>query len=934
MNLPDRHRSPAPLPFFRRLSRSAWLLHGYLIGTLCLLPVSGGLQADDPIEESLLRVTLTIGGGSAAEVPAGNTRTVTALVERVTWLTWIENGIWVSGPETVVAVEGASISASVSADGSATSAATESDAQGQHATTFTMGNAESVLEITATKDGASATASATFTPPAPEEEWTDTAQQGYVTANLSVNGGTANLSYGDQRQMTVHVQYTTFTVQTSNFGNTRSVNYNTADASSASVSWSLAPGDPQYNPSEHPGTFGTLADSTAATINVGGTLSNSTEPNGTSSTTFTMGDLPTLVQLEVIYAGTDSTSTSVVMQGQPESNWQLTNTTSQWVISGLWSDGSMGDVIPNQTRQVLGTLFWVTYNTYTDQYGNTSTDELWEPAPGVSIDFSIATGGDATLSNESPLTEYDGTFSTTLTMGQLASEVNAAFVLGSLATEPITFSPAEETWNDYVDSSNTVLVTSANTEVSPGESTTLSAEVQTTWTRAWTSNLGNTYTEPLEGGSTTTENITFTVTSGTAGLSDPWDEGAQDYIAIPGSKVFTMGAVNSGTATVQVSAPNPENPGDTLIANITVQEGEFWELAGNETTITLVRSHEGPIELAENATAELGVTVHFTEWEIWTGNRGSPPQRRFISDGTALDATVSFAVHPEDMLPSPYANASLSATTNIPTDENGSASTTVTMGYDSARIQVTANFLATTATTVFQLVPPSNGEPEWYAVGEGEGLRLTLEDEDSDRPVIITRAEYGTWTIEKRRGSTEIRGANETWGPAGGAEIQVDGQNYASQIWPFDGHTPGHGHSAQLVTSPQGEARLAYETSAPLPLLVSATFSALSTNGETTGMRLGGGSDTDGDGLSDADEIANGSAPDVVDTDGDGLTDGFERQIGTNPLLADTDGDGVVDGTEVTVGDDPLDGQSYAASLLGFSVSTVVESTEEETAGP
>jgi len=70
--------------------------------------------------------------------------------------------------------------------------------------------------------------------------------------------------------------------------------------------------------------------------------------------------------------------------------------------------------------------------------------------------------------------------------------------------------------------------------------------------------------------------------------------------------------------------------------------------------------------------------------------------------------------------------------------------------------------------------------------------------------------------------------------------------------------------------------------------------------------------DTDGDGLTDADE-ANiyGTDPLLADTDGDGLSDGNEVNInGTDPLLADTDGDGASDGLEISQGTDPLDPDS------------------------
>lgn len=64
--------------------------------------------------------------------------------------------------------------------------------------------------------------------------------------------------------------------------------------------------------------------------------------------------------------------------------------------------------------------------------------------------------------------------------------------------------------------------------------------------------------------------------------------------------------------------------------------------------------------------------------------------------------------------------------------------------------------------------------------------------------------------------------------------------------------------------------------------------------------------DLDGDGVTNDDEIANGTDPNNPDTDGDGLTDGEELELGTDPLNPDTDGDGVPDGDEDDIGSDPL----------------------------
>ena len=57
--------------------------------------------------------------------------------------------------------------------------------------------------------------------------------------------------------------------------------------------------------------------------------------------------------------------------------------------------------------------------------------------------------------------------------------------------------------------------------------------------------------------------------------------------------------------------------------------------------------------------------------------------------------------------------------------------------------------------------------------------------------------------------------------------------------------------------------------------------------------------DTDGDGLLDADELKHGTDPLNPDTDRDGLNDGLEvLSYNTDPLNPDTDGDGLTDGPE------------------------------------
>lgn len=82
--------------------------------------------------------------------------------------------------------------------------------------------------------------------------------------------------------------------------------------------------------------------------------------------------------------------------------------------------------------------------------------------------------------------------------------------------------------------------------------------------------------------------------------------------------------------------------------------------------------------------------------------------------------------------------------------------------------------------------------------------------------------------------------------------------------------------------------------------------------------------DTDGDGMNDAYELANGLDPKdasdaAADVDGDGLTNLQEFQGGTDPNKSDTDNDGMPDGWEVTNALNPLMDEALSdADLDGF----------------
>jgi len=83
------------------------------------------------------------------------------------------------------------------------------------------------------------------------------------------------------------------------------------------------------------------------------------------------------------------------------------------------------------------------------------------------------------------------------------------------------------------------------------------------------------------------------------------------------------------------------------------------------------------------------------------------------------------------------------------------------------------------------------------------------------------------------------------------------------------------------------------------------------------------GMDADGDGLTNLQEYQQGTDPKKADTDGDGLSDGDEVNIhGTDPLDADTDDDALLDGQELAHSTSPLNADSDGDGMAdGWEVS-------------
>lgn len=156
-----------------------------------------------------------------------------------------------------------------------------------------------------------------------------------------------------------------------------------------------------------------------------------------------------------------------------------------------------------------------------------------------------------------------------------------------------------------------------------------------------------------------------------------------------------------------------------------------------------------------------------------------------------------------------------------------------------------------------------------------------------------------------------------------GEIVSLAGDQAISLVGPLTITGGGEGTDLSLVYTGPAVPQLTESSATPMAVgrvIEGATVAATPAAGTlpaatATAEQRTTADDTDSDGLSNADEAALNTDPELVDTDEDGLSDGDEvHTFKTSPLAPDTDGDGVLDGDEVAQASDPLSGITVEAA--------------------
>jgi hypothetical protein len=388
MNTASSRPASHVLGVFRYHARRAWLLHGYMIAMLVLLPVwpQAALAEDDPppaetwnepVAQSCLLAHLTCTTGSSY-TDTDSSKQLDVSLERHSWIVSTSDlGNTSISDYNVAPVSGEHVYFSITSPnggGVASSFASDAwtDTAGKCSASIPIDDAPNVVAQAAvsTINGESVTSSFTFTKEVPVEEWSFSHAEALLHASITADGS-VELTSGEQRTVTVTATYETWDVYTSSLGNTETRNHYSSPAAGASVYWALYSADGAiWSPS-----------------------GEQLESDGTGTIEFIMGSSDATVQADLGYLSTmTTTATKSFTPATVTETWTMDRTEGSISTSLHVADGSSG-LSSGDSRTVDATVTLTTWEIWNSNLGNSETRNYASgPAIGTPVVFHVATG--------------------------------------------------------------------------------------------------------------------------------------------------------------------------------------------------------------------------------------------------------------------------------------------------------------------------------------------------------------------------------------------------------------------------------------------------------------------------------------------------------------------------------------------------------------
>ncbi len=392
--------------------------------------------------------------------------------------------------------------------------------------------------------------------------------------------------------------------------------------------------------------------------------------------------------------------------------------------------------------------------------------------------------------------------------------------------------------------------------------------------------------------------VSCTATSGTGGGEVSGDATATTYDAATNSATstaaFTLDNVAPAAPTCTVS-PNPANDDTSLTASCTgVETGATVVILGYSC------GAESGNAVTCSGTAGTGMgkvsgdaTITITDG---VGNSDTSGTASFTLDNTAPTVTI------DSLNTANSGNASTYPVSGSCSTGDGAVSVTVTSvgtqlgvpcigGLWSTNFDVSGLSDGTNAVTV-------NASQTDAASNTGNATQQQADKETVVPSPVIASIETSPTNATSIPVTVDF---GETVSGFDGSDLQISGAALNGASFSDDGNGQ---FSFNLDVSVDGTVTVDINASV-------AVDTAGNNNSAATQFSIVFAKDSDGDGITDADEITIGTNPNDSDSDGDGVTDDLE--VGSVASPKDTDGDGVIDAND---NDDDNDG-IYTFGELG-----------------